>query len=57
MASAFPLTTLNMQKNTPVLMVVPYRGNLGDGIWFMGPISFTTEPLLRDLQGCLHCDR
>lgn len=36
MASAFPLTTLNMQKNIPVLMVIPYRGSLGDGIWFMG---------------------
>ena len=50
MASAFPLTTLNMQKNIPVLMVVPYRGSLGDGIWFMGPMSFTTEPLLKDLH-------
>jgi len=50
MASAFPLATLNMQKNIPVLMVVPYRGSLGDGIWFMAPYSFTTEPVLRDLQ-------
>jgi len=50
MASAFPLTTLNMQKNIPVLMVIPYRGSLGDGIWFMGPMGSTTEPLLRDLQ-------
>jgi sulfopyruvate decarboxylase subunit alpha len=50
MASAFPLATLNMQKNIPVLMVVPYRGSLGDGIWFMGPMAFTTEPILKDLQ-------
>ncbi len=50
MASAFPLTTLNMQKNIPVLMVVPYRGSQGDGIWFMGPMSFTTEPFLKDLH-------
>jgi len=50
MASAFPLATLNMQKNIPVLMVVPYRGSLGDGIWFVGPMAFTTEPLLKDLQ-------
>src|SRR5713226_385922 len=50
LAAAFPLTTLNMQKNIPVLMVVPYRGSLGDGIWFMGPYHFTTEPILRDLQ-------
>ena len=50
MAGVFPLTTLNMQKNIPVLMVVPYRGSLGDGIWFMGPYNFTTEPLLRDLH-------
>ena len=50
MAAAFPLTTLNMQKNIPVLMVVPYRGSLGDGIWFMGPYHFTTEPILRDLH-------
>jgi sulfopyruvate decarboxylase subunit alpha len=50
MASAFPMTTLNMQKNIPVLMVVPYRGSLGDGIWFVGPMAFTTEPLLKDLQ-------
>jgi sulfopyruvate decarboxylase subunit alpha len=50
MASAFPLTTLNMQKNIPVLMVIPYRGSLGDGIWFMGPMGATTEPILKDLQ-------
>lgn len=50
MAGAFPLTTLNMQKNIPVLMVIPYRGSLGDGIWFMGPYHFTTEPVLRDLH-------
>ena len=50
MAAAFPLTTLNMQKNIPLLMVVPYRGSLGDGIWFMGPYHFPTEPMLRDLQ-------
>jgi sulfopyruvate decarboxylase subunit alpha len=50
MASAFPLTTLNMQKNIPVLMVIPYRGSLGDGIWFMGPMGAATEPLLKDLQ-------
>jgi len=50
LAAAFPLTTLNMQKNIPVLMVVPYRGSLGDGIWFMGPYHFTTELVLRDLH-------
>jgi sulfopyruvate decarboxylase subunit alpha len=50
LASAFPLTTLNMAKNIPVLMVVPYRGSLGDGIWFVGPMAFTTEPVLKDLQ-------
>jgi sulfopyruvate decarboxylase subunit alpha len=50
MAGAFPLTTLNMAKNIPVLMVVPYRGSLGDGIWFVAPMAFTTEPLLTDLH-------
>ena len=50
MASAFPLATVNMQKNIPVLMVIPYRGSLGDGIWFMGPMGAATEPLLKDLQ-------
>lgn len=50
LAAAFPLTTLNMQKNIPIVMVVPYRGGLGDGIWFMGPYNVTTEPVLRDLQ-------
>ena len=44
------MTTLNMQKNIPVLMIVPYRGTLGDGFWFMGPYHFTTEPILRDLH-------
>ena len=50
MAGVFPLTALNMQKNIPVLMIVPYRGSLGDGFWFMGPYHFTTEPILRDLH-------
>ena len=26
------------------------RGSLGDGIWFVGPMAFTTEPILKDLQ-------
>lgn len=50
MAGAFPLATLNLQKDIPVLMVIPYRGSLGDGIWFMGPMGATAEPLLKDLQ-------
>src|ERR1051325_72439 len=50
LAAAFPLATLNMQKNIPLLLVVPYRGSVGDGIWFMGPYHFTTEPVLRDLH-------
>ena len=50
MAGAFPMATLNLQKNIPVLMVVPYRGSLGDGIWFVGPMALTTEPILKDLQ-------
>jgi sulfopyruvate decarboxylase subunit alpha len=49
-AGAFPLTTLNLQKDIPVLMLISYRGSLGDGIWFMGPMGATSEPILRDLQ-------
>ena len=50
LAGAFPLAVLNMQKNIPVLMVIPYRGAFGDGVWFMNAFNLTTEPILRDLQ-------
>jgi len=50
LAGAFSLAVLNMQKNIPVLMVIPYRGAFGDGVWFMNAFNLTTEPVLRDLQ-------
>ena len=50
LAGAFSLAVLNMQKNIPVLMVIPYRGAFGDGVWFMNAFNLTTEPILRDLQ-------
>jgi sulfopyruvate decarboxylase subunit alpha len=50
LAGAFSLAVLNMQKNIPVVMVVPYRGAFGDGVWFMNAFNLTTEPILRDLH-------
>ena len=31
-------------------LLIPYRGDIGDAFWLMGPYKDTTEPLLKVLN-------
>jgi sulfopyruvate decarboxylase subunit alpha len=39
-----------MAWGVPLLLLIPYRGDIGDAFWMMGPYKQTTEPLLNVLQ-------
>src|SRR5258705_9066135 len=46
LVAAWPLTSLCMAWDLPLLLLIPYRGDIGDAFWLMGPYKNTTEPLL-----------
>jgi sulfopyruvate decarboxylase subunit alpha len=50
LVAAWPLTSLCMAWGLPLLLLIPFRGDIGDAFWLMGPYKDTTEPLL----GVLH---
>jgi sulfopyruvate decarboxylase subunit alpha len=50
LVAAWPLTSLCMAWSLPLLLLIPYRGDIGDAFWLMGPYKDTTEPLLRVLN-------
>jgi sulfopyruvate decarboxylase subunit alpha len=50
LVAAWPLTSLCMAWGLPLLLLIPYRGDIGDAFWLMGPYKDTTEPLLRVLN-------
>ncbi len=50
LVASWPLTSLNMAWGVPLLMLIPFRGDIGDAFWMMGPYKDTTEPLLYVLR-------
>ena len=46
LVASWPLTSVNMAWGVPLLLLIPYRGDIGDAFWLMGPYKNTTEPLL-----------
>lgn len=46
LVAAWPLTSLCMAWGLPLLLIIPFRGDIGDAFWLMGPYKDTTEPLL-----------
>lgn len=50
LVAAWPLTSLCMAWGLPLLLLIPYRGDIGDGFWLMAPYKDTTEPLLHVLH-------
>jgi sulfopyruvate decarboxylase TPP-binding subunit len=50
LVAAWPLTSINMAWSLPLLLLIPYRGDIGDAFWMMGPYKDTTEPLLKVLN-------
>ena len=37
LVAAWPLTSLCMAWSLPLLLLIPYRGDIGDAFWLMGP--------------------
>lgn len=50
LVAAWPLTSINTAWSLPLLLLIPYRGDIGDAFWMMGPYKDTTEPLLKVLN-------
>jgi sulfopyruvate decarboxylase TPP-binding subunit len=50
LVAAWPLTSINIAWSLPLLLLIPYRGDIGDAFWMMGPYKDTTEPLLKVLN-------
>jgi sulfopyruvate decarboxylase subunit alpha len=50
LVAAWPLTSICMAWGLPLLLLIPYRGDIGDAFWLMGPYKDTTEPLLKILS-------
>lgn len=50
LVSALHLTSVCLFWGVPILLVIPYRGDLGDAQSPMWIYNLTTEPVLRDLQ-------
>src|ERR1051325_5959146 len=50
LVAAWPLTSICMAWGMPLLLLIPYRGDIGDAFWLMGPYKETTEPLLKVLN-------
>jgi sulfopyruvate decarboxylase subunit alpha len=46
----YQITRLNAAFEVPLLMVMDYRGDLGDGNWWAVPFGWTTVPLLDALR-------
>ena len=50
LVATWPLASLHQLWNIPLLLMIPYRGEIGDAQPVMRTYQFTTEPILRDLQ-------
>lgn len=50
LVASWPLASLNMAFGIPILLVIAYRGDIGDEYWYMRPYKLITEPLLNVLQ-------
>ena len=50
LVATFPLASLHNLWNIPLLLLIPYRGDVGDAQPVMRTYKYTTEPILRDLQ-------
>ena len=50
LVAVWPLASLNILYGIPLLLLIPYRGDIGDAQSVMRTYQFTTEPILKDLQ-------
>ncbi len=47
--STYVLTRFHIGFGIPNLLLIAYRGDLGDGNWWASPVGRVTEPVLRSL--------
>jgi sulfopyruvate decarboxylase subunit alpha len=50
LVAPWPLASPHTLRNIPLLLLIPYRGDIGDAQPVMRTYQFTTEPNRRDLQ-------
>ena len=50
LVAVWPLASLDVLYGIPLLLLIPYRGDVGDAQPVMRTYQFTTEPILKDLQ-------
>jgi sulfopyruvate decarboxylase subunit alpha len=50
LVSAYGIVRLHNLFGIPVLLLLSYRGDVGDGFWWSVPMGHATEPVLRGLQ-------
>ena len=49
LVAMYSLARMQLLHEVPILMLIPYRGDIGDPMW-MGLYRKTTEPALRTLD-------
>jgi sulfopyruvate decarboxylase subunit alpha len=50
LTSVWPLASLHQLWGIPLILLISYRGDVGDAFWIMKTYKFTTEPVLDSLQ-------
>ncbi len=50
LVASWPLASVCLAWGIPIIVVIPYRGGMGDGFWVMRTYQYTTEPTLKTLQ-------
>ena len=50
LVSAYAITRLHNLFGIPVLLLISYRGDVGDGFWWSGPLGHATVPVLNALS-------
>lgn len=50
LVAVWPLASVCMSWGIPVIVIIPFRGDIGDGHWVMRTYQYTTRPALEMLQ-------
>src|SRR3972149_8268851 len=50
LVASWPLASICMAWGLPIILIIPYRGEMGDGFWVMRPYHYTTKRTLTTLQ-------
>lgn len=50
LVASWPLTSICMAWGIPMVLIIPFRGDIGDAHWVMRPYQYTTKGALELLQ-------